>query len=501
MKFFSFWVLLFLSHSFLFSEALETEGPLRSPYHSLDFFYQQTKLRNYSKAKEAMEFPSSVSEEEQESDAEKLKYLLDRFLWIDWDSLPKSTEGTNVPVRLGAIPLGERSVPITLHSQVKGEERVWKISKASVNAIEILYQEYHPPTWKRWIPESISELGFLGLQSWQWIGLAAVFLIASLFSLVFEAVFYFFGKNLLMRSSFGGKEFLLLIRKPARLFWFAVIAMVLKQGLDLAYSPGQFLQSLLNGVLIFSFLWFFYKSLDLFSSFIERKLSGGHSEDGDIIFSQEFKTSSIVLRRTLKIILILIGMSVLFMQFDAAKKIGMSLLASAGLAGLALGLAAQKTLGTIFAGIQLILTQPVRIGDSVVIEKEYGLVEEIRFTYIVIRTWDLRRLIIPISYFLEKPFENWSKIDPETIGVVLLYVSYQTPLERLKEEASGFVLKHPLFSKTSFGVQVTETSPDHITVQITASGKTPSETFQLKVELREYMVAFLRTWEEGKYLP
>ena len=125
-------------------------------------------------------------------------------------------------------------------------------------------------------------------------------------------------------------------------------------------------------MLIFSFLWFLYKSVDLFSDLLETKL-GGDTET-DILEHKKFKTSSVVIRRTLKLILILIGMSVVFMQFDEAKQIGVSLLASGGLAEIALGLAAQKTLGTVFAGIQLVLTQPVRIGDNVVVEKEFGLV-------------------------------------------------------------------------------------------------------------------------------
>ncbi|WP_411824743.1 mechanosensitive ion channel family protein [Leptospira sp. 'Mane'] len=503
MKFFAYYfVISFLILSVgIGAENLETEGPLRSPYHSLDFFYQNTDSRQFAKAKEALEFPSIVTEEKQELDAEKLRYLFDRFLWIDWDTLPKEEESkkNQSPLRIGSIPFGERTVPIVIHPILQNGERVWKISKSTIAAVDILYDMYHPPSWKRWIPDSISYFSFLGVESWQWIGLACVISLSFLLSFLFESVSHFIGRKILLRNSESLKDFLLALRKPARLFWFGVLFIILKESLDLAYSPKQFLQSSLNGILIFSFLWFLYKSVDLLSDLLEIKL-GGESEINNLQH-RKFQTSSIVIRRTLKLILILIGMSVVFMQFDEAKQIGVSLLASAGLAGIALGLAAQKTLGTIFAGIQLVLTQPVRIGDNVVVEKEFGLVEEIHFTFIVIRTRDLRRLIVPISYFLEKPFENWTKISSETVGNVLLYVRYATPIDILKKEATQFIFNHPLFTHIGFGIQIIETNPSYITVQIQSSGKTPEDCSKLQMELREHMVGFLKDWEDGRFLP
>ena len=146
------------------------------------------------------------------------------------------------------------------------------------------------------------------------------------------------------------------------------------------------------------------------------------------------RTQLAVLRRVLVVVVWILATAALLMQFTVVRTVGVSLLASAGVAGVVLGLAAQKSIGALLAGIQLSITQPIRIGDSVLVEGEFGTVEEISLTYVVVRTWDLRRLLIPVTQFLEKPFQNWSKGGVEMLGPVVLQVDWTTDIDAVRKE-------------------------------------------------------------------
>src|SRR6185503_3018794 len=133
-------------------------------------------------------------------------------------------------------------------------------------------------------------------------------------------------------------------------------------------------------------------------------------------------------------VVVVFATSIVLVQFEFVRSVGLSLLASAGLAGIVVGFAAQRSLAGIIAGLHLSITQPIRIGDSVMIEKEFGTIEEINLTYVVVRLWDDRRLVVPISRFLEHSFENWTKTTPELTGTVMLAVDYTAPVELIRKE-------------------------------------------------------------------
>jgi small-conductance mechanosensitive channel len=207
-----------------------------------------------------------------------------------------------------------------------------------------------------------------------------------------------------------------------------------------------------------------------------------------------------VLVRVLDTVIVLITLGFALMSFDAVRQYGVSLFASAGVAGIVAGLAARPVLSNLFAGVQLAVTQPIRIEDAVTVENEYGWIEEITSTYVVIRLWDLRRLIVPLTYFIEKPFYNWTRHAANYIGSVLLYLDYGTPVDRIRQKATELVAQSKLANGKVTSVQVTNTRPDSIEVRILISADTAANVSNLCAELREALIAFLQQ-EHPEALP
>src|SRR5689334_15527677 len=199
-----------------------------------------------------------------------------------------------------------------------------------------------------------------------------------------------------------------------------------------------------------------------------------------------------VLRRVISTIVILITAGAALMTIGAVRQVGVSLFASAGVAGLAVGLAARPVLANLIAGIQLAMTQPIRIEDAVVVENESGFIEEITSTFVVVRLWDLRRMIVPLAYFMEKPFQNWTREGTAIIGAVLLYLDYMAPIERIRAKAEEIVAASKLWDRKVIKVAVTDTKERVIEVRVLVSAANASAAFDLRCEVREKLIAFLR---------
>lgn len=220
----------------------------------------------------------------------------------------------------------------------------------------------------------------------------------------------------------------------------------------------------------------------------------------DNLLARKHITQIRVLVRVLDTMIILITLGFALMSFDAVRQYGVSLFASAGVAGIVAGLAARPVLSNLFAGVQLAVTQPIRIEDAVTVENEYGWIEEITSTYVVIRLWDLRRLIVPLTYFIEKPFYNWTRHAAHYIGSVLLYLDYGAPVDRIRQKATELVAQSKLASGKVTSVQVTNARPDSIEVRILISADSAANASNLCAELREELIAFLQQ-EHPEALP
>ena len=217
----------------------------------------------------------------------------------------------------------------------------------------------------------------------------------------------------------------------------------------------------------------------------------------DITISDNLKARKIhtqikVMRVIINIMVLGVTIACMLMTFPKIRQIGVSFLASAGVLGIVLGLAAQKTLGNFIAGIQIAITQPIRIDDVLVIEGEWGWVEEITLTYVVVRIWDLRRLILPIAYFIEKPFQNWTRVSSDILGTVYIYADYTVPIEKIREELTKILTNSESWDKKVNGLQVTNTTEKTVEIRALMSAKNSPTAWKLRCEVREKLLEFLQ---------
>ncbi|WP_339411396.1 mechanosensitive ion channel family protein [Pseudomonas sp. EA_35y_Pfl2_R5] len=212
----------------------------------------------------------------------------------------------------------------------------------------------------------------------------------------------------------------------------------------------------------------------------------------DNLRARRIQTQTRVLVRTLSTLVIVFGFSTMLTTFPSARQFGTSLLASAGLAGLAVGFAAKPVLGNLIAGLQIALTQPIRLDDVVIVENEWGRIEEITGTYVVVRIWDDRRLIVPLQWFIENPFQNWTRMTSSLIGSVTLWVDYATPLEPLRREMARLCEEVPeLWDGRVSVLQVIESSERGIQLRVLASSADSSRNWDLRCYLRENLINFI----------
>ena len=213
----------------------------------------------------------------------------------------------------------------------------------------------------------------------------------------------------------------------------------------------------------------------------------------DVNLSQrKFVTQVRFFRRLVVIGILIIGASLLLITFQGSRKVGLSVLTSAGVVSVLIGFAAQKTLANLMAGIQIAFNQQIRLDDAVVVEKEWGRIEEINLTSVIVRLWDRRRLILPITYFVETPFENWTRSDASLTGSVFLYLDYTVPVDRIREKARELAEADPLWNGDVFAVQVTDAQPTCIVVRVLVSAENAPSSFDLRCHIREQLIAFIR---------
>ncbi|MFJ9839946.1 mechanosensitive ion channel family protein [Kitasatospora sp. NPDC101155] len=225
---------------------------------------------------------------------------------------------------------------------------------------------------------------------------------------------------------------------------------------------------------------------------LEAVLSRYETVTGDPARVQRVHTQISMLRRVVSAVIVVVTAAVMLLTFSAMRTVGASLLASAGIIGIVAGIAAQSTLGNFFAGLQIAFGDTVRIGDTVVVDGQQGTVEEITLSYLVVRLWDQRRLIVPVSYFVNKPFENWTRRDPGLLAAVLLHLDHTTPVDELRTALHTRLEQHPLWDGTEWALNVTDTTPSTIVVRATMTARTPDDAAQLRFDIREHLIAHLR---------
>lgn len=223
-------------------------------------------------------------------------------------------------------------------------------------------------------------------------------------------------------------------------------------------------------------------------------------DSDDNLLARKHNTQVQVLSRTLDVVLVLLTLGAALMTFPAVRQYGLSLFASAGIAGIIAGLAARPVLSNLMAGVQLAMTQPIRLYDGVTVENEFGTVEEITSTYVVVKLWDLRRMIVPLTYFIEKPFKNWTRETSALIGNVMLYVDYAAPVDLIREKLNEILKNSNKWDGKTVALQVTDFREGTIELRCLMSARTASQSFDLRCEVREKLIDFLQS-EHPEALP
>lgn len=289
--------------------------------------------------------------------------------------------------------------------------------------------------------------------------------------------------GLLWRSLVGRTE------QPVRLAIFATAIAIGSSIAPLTDYQDSVVRHILVLVLIGLLAWTARIALHIWITIYLRKFELNATDN---LMARKHVTQSRILQRVANVLIIMIAFSWAMMTFEPVRQYGVSLLASAGAAGLVVGLALQPVLKNIFAGIQLAITQPIRIDDALLVEGEWGKVEEITSTYVVVKIWDWRRLVLPLSYFIEHPFQNWTRETASLIGTVIIFLDFTVPIAKLREKAQEIAKESPLWDGDVFAVQVVDFHETVMQVRILVSARSSPDAFDLRCEVREKLITFIQ---------
>jgi len=241
--------------------------------------------------------------------------------------------------------------------------------------------------------------------------------------------------------------------------------------------------------LIASSTWLLLKIIDALTALCLQRL---RVDQPDNLRERRLRTQILYLEKVVDAVIIVFAIGLLLVGFESFRRVGRSLLASAGFVSLVVGFAAQRSLGSLISGIQVAFTQPIRLGDAVFVENEWGEIEEITLTYVVVRLWDLRRLVVPIGYFLEKPFQNWTRTSADLIGSVMICVDYSVPVDTLREELGRILAEDPLWDGKTAALQLVDANEKCLALRALVSARSAGAVWDLRCRVRERLVAFVR---------
>ncbi|HEX3500559.1 MAG TPA: mechanosensitive ion channel domain-containing protein [Stellaceae bacterium] len=326
-----------------------------------------------------------------------------------------------------------------------------------------------------WLPPWAADLGLFAL------ALALAFLA--------HKILYRIAIRLVGSAELFWRALVIRTEGPTR-FGLAILALAVATELAPLSDKGT---AIAHRILLLAFVillgWVALTALDIWVTIYLRRFTTAAAEDP---MARKHITQMRILRRIAATLIVIITVSAGLMTFDPVRQYGVSLIASAGVAGVVVALALQPVLKNIFAGIQLAVTQPIRIDDAVIVENEWGNVEDITTTYVVVRLWDWRRLVVPLSYFIEKPFQNWSREGTGLIGTATLYVDYTAPVAELRRKFTEILAASPLWDHKVANLQVTDLRDNAVEIRMLVSASTTSRVFDLRCEVREKMVDYLQ---------
>ncbi len=471
----------------------------QTPRRTMEGFLKQAKDGDFRLAANYLDLrsvPVEARDREGPELAAKLAYFLERQSSFDPATLLDDPEvnpadrGTYVAAKLFA---GEETVPLILRRELfpDGVDR-WLIAEPTIDLIPKINAAAGPRPIVGRIPDRLRRPTFLGNELWQWLGLALGLFIAYLVARFLAWLLVRTARILTRRMPTRAFDALVKsARRPLRLIIAAVTYRILIDPLELTASVKNVCEHGTYTVFVVGVTWLILRALGVSTIILEEREA---REGSDAFSERRVRTRTELLRRIAGLTIGFVALAFLVIQFEFVRSVGVSLLASAGVFSVVVGLAAQKSLSGIISGIQFSITQPVRVSDQVVVEGEFGVIEEIHLTYLVVRLWDKRRLVVPMAYFLEKPFQNWTRSAMDLVGSVVLKVDASLPVDAVREELHRICEADPLWDRQTCSVQVTDADmtslAPSLTLRAVVSAEDAQRLWDLRCRVREYLAAF-----------
>jgi small-conductance mechanosensitive channel len=329
------------------------------------------------------------------------------------------------------------------------------------------------------------------LKEWQpWLVSAGILIGAVVVARIVHAIVFAAGRRIAAKSGNTLDDSVVKnSNKPVR----AILPLLaLALALPATYLPASWEVPVSHAVIlgmIASVAWLLVSFISVFEDVISQRY---RVDVSDNLRARKLQTQVQVLRRIGVVVISIITLSIMLMTFPSIRQFGVSLFASAGLAGLVIAMAARPTLASLIAGVQIALTEPIRLEDVVIVEGEWGWIEEISTTYVVVRIWDLRRLVVPLSYFLDHPFQNWTRKTADILGTVFVYTDYTVPVEEVRQALHKILEESGMWDGKVWNVQVTNASEHTMELRALMSAPDSGKAWDLRCYVREKLIAYLQ---------
>lgn len=447
--------------------------------------------------------------------ASELYEVIDRKIWIDWAGLPDRPDAVDIvasgdspfageprrALQLGLVDLDGRPISIWLERlKPKDGEPVWLLAGESVARIEALYARHGPRDFERRLPDWSRQSAAFGLPLWQLAGFPLILIGAGLagwttYRLVGTA-------QRPVREHAWLNRVVERARLPAALLVGAGLVWWLTSSLLPFIGPlNALLAPLLLALIVLAVTLGVLRVLDILLDVFASRYVEDVSQEKNAE-SRRLLTNLSVMRRVIILLAFLVGAGALIIQLNLSQTLGVSLLASAGVITLIFGFAAQTVLGNILASIQIALAKPIRIGDSVSYEGVWGYVEEINYTYVLIRIWDERRLVVPVQYFVSNPFENWSIRNPGIVKPVELQLDYRADIAELRQVFEAMLRDDEDWDEAQEPkILVIAQDAEAMTVRFYMSARDSSAAWDLHCRIREKLIHHIGTRSDNSFLP
>lgn len=280
------------------------------------------------------------------------------------------------------------------------------------------------------------------------------------------------------------------LRSPLLLAFPLIALSISVSSLEVPPEIMNSVRHVLGILLTIAISWLVAKFIQVIEDLVLEKFT---IDGKDNLRARKIQTQMQFFKRAAIVFIGIIALALILTSFDKVKQLGATILASAGVAGIIIGFAARQSIATLIAGLQIAITQPIRIDDVVIVENEWGRIEEITLTYVVVRIWDLRRLILPITYFIEKPFQNWTRVSADILGAVFLYVDYTVPVQEVREELHRILASSEYWDGHVWNLQVTGSTDKTLELRALMSAPDASAAWNLRCEVREKLLDFLQS--------